>query len=171
LDALAVVFPGQGAAGQCMGNLRSSGLIDTILARINSGKAFMGVCVGLQLLFAHMVENDTKGLGVIAGEVPRFPPSQDLKVPEIGWNRVKQVREAAIWADIPDESYFYFVHSYYPAPANSAANLTIGTTDYGIEYCSAIARDNLFGVQFHPEKSGAIGLKLYSNFLRFAQTC
>lgn len=170
-DATAVVFPGQGAAGQCMGNLRASGLIDTLFERIKSGKAFMGVCVGLQLLFSHMEENNTKGLGVIEGDVPRFPPTPDLKVPEMGWNRVKQARPSPIWEDIPDESYFYFVHSYYPAPAPSVTDLIIGTTDYGIEYCSAIGKDNLLGVQFHPEKSGHIGLKLYSNFLRFAQTC
>lgn len=169
MDATAVVFPGQGAAGQCMGNLRASGLEDTIKERIKSGKAFMGVCVGLQLLFSHMEENDTAGLDIIRGDVPRFPAGSGLKVPEIGWNRVKQVGTSILWQDVADNSYFYFVHSYYPAPTNSAT--TIGQTDYGIEFCSAVGRDNWFGTQFHPEKSGPIGIQLYSNFLRFAQKC
>jgi imidazole glycerol-phosphate synthase subunit HisH len=170
-DAAAVVFPGQGAAGQCMGNLRASGLSDTIIERIKSGKAFMGVCVGLQLLFSHMEENDTIGLDIIEGDIPKFPSDSGLKVPEMGWNRVKQVRPSPLWENVPDESYFYFVHSYYPAPAPSAGSLIIGTTDYGIDYCSAVGKDNFFGVQFHPEKSGQIGLKVYANFLRFAQKC
>lgn len=169
--AHAVVFPGQGAAGQCMANLRESGLDAVVIEQIKSGKAFMGVCVGLQLMFSHLEENDTTGLGVLQGEVPRFR-SQTLKVPQIGWNQVRQVGKPSIlWEGVPDNSYLYFVHSYYASPAFSEQPYVIGLTDYGIDFCSAIARDNWFATQFHPEKSGALGLKIYGNFLRFAAKC
>jgi glutamine amidotransferase len=178
--AQAVVFPGQGAAGQSMRNLRQSGLDQVVIEQIQSGKPFMGVCVGLQLLFTHLEENDTLGLGVVEGEVPRFrfdnsasannPTQERLKVPQIGWNRVRQVgRPSLLWEGVPNDSYFYFVHSYYAAPASDTD--IIGLSDYGPDFCSAVARDNWFATQFHPEKSGSVGLRVYANFLRFAATC
>lgn len=170
-DAHAVVFPGQGAAGQCMANLRQNGLDEVVIERIKSGKPFMGVCVGLQLMLTNLEENHTTGLSVLQGEVPRFR-SDTLKVPQIGWNQVKQVgNQSILWEDVPDNSYFYFVHSYYVVPAASEQPYIIGTTDYGVDFCSAIARDNWFATQFHPEKSGALGLKVYGNFLRYAAKC
>jgi glutamine amidotransferase len=171
-EAHAVVFPGQGAAGQCMGNLNSTGLAEVVREQISSGKPFMGVCVGMQLLFAYLEEHDTIGLGVLPGEVRRFPVTSGLKIPQIGWNRVKQVGEPSLlWEGIPDNSYFYFVHSYYCDPAAEAKDKVIGLTDYGPDFTSAIAHDNWFATQFHPEKSGTIGLKVYDNFVRFASRC
>ncbi len=171
-DADAVVFPGQGAAGQCMNNLLGVHLDDTIRERIASGKPFMGVCVGFQLMFSRMEENDINGLNVLPGRVRRFPESSGLKIPQIGWNRVKQVRPSPLWEGVPDESFFYFVHSYYCEPEGGVDNpLTTGVTDYGIDFCSAAGEGNWFGVQFHPEKSGPLGLQVYSNFLRYARQC
>lgn len=168
--AHAVVFPGQGAAGQSMNNLRQSGLDAVVVEQIQSGKPFMGVCVGLQLLFSHLEENDTIGLGVLPGEVPRFQNTVDLKVPQIGWNQVRQVGQPSLlWEGVPDNSYFYFVHSYYAAPSSQAD--VIGLTDYGLDFCSAVAQANWFATQFHPEKSGTLGLQVYRNFLRFAAKC
>lgn len=183
-EAHAVVFPGQGAAGQSMNNLRQSGLDSVVIEQIKSGKPFIGVCVGLQLLFSHLEENDTSGLDVLKGEVPKFrfevnslqaaatgvAAETRLKVPQIGWNRVQQVGQPSLlWEGVPNNSYFYFVHSYYAAPTSQTD--VIGLTDYGLDFCSAVARDNWFATQFHPEKSGALGLKVYSNFLRFAAKC
>ena len=167
-EAGAVVFPGQGAAGQCMTNLRTTRLGDVVAERIASGRPFMGVCVGLQLLFTHLEENDTAGLGVLEGDVRLFPARPGLKVPQIGWNAVRQVQDCPLWAGVPDEAYFYFVHSYYPDPAPTMASAVVGTTDYGFDFASAFARDNWMATQFHPEKSGKLGLQLYGNFLRFA---
>ncbi len=167
-EAGAVFFPGQGAAGQCMNNLKSTGLAEVVAERIASGRPFMGMCVGLQLLFSHLEENDTTGLGVLEGEVSRFPNRPGLKVPQIGWNSVHQVRPAPLWEGVPDNSYFYFVHSYYPNPAPSMAEAVVGVTDYGFDFASAFARDNWMATQFHPEKSGRVGLQLYANFLKFA---
>ncbi len=169
-DAYAVVFPGQGAAGQCMTNLNSTHLSDVIRERIHSGRPFMGVCVGLQLLFSHLEEDDTAGLGVLPGEVRRFPDRPGLKVPQIGWNEVRQAKKSALWENVPDHSYFYFVHSYYPDPAQWAVDSVVGVTDYGFDFASAFSKDNWMATQFHPEKSGKLGLQLYSNFLKFAST-
>lgn len=170
--AHAVVFPGQGAAGQCMGNLNGSGLSEVVRQQLNSGKPFFGVCVGYQLLFEHMEENNVSGLNILPGEVKRFPESSGLKIPQIGWNRVRQVGEPSpLWEGVPDGSYFYFVHSYYTEPAPAIQNKVIGLTDYGLEFASAMAHANWFATQFHPEKSGAIGLKVYDNFVRFAARC
>ncbi len=171
-DAHAVVFPGQGAAGQAMGNLHQTGLAEVVRQQIGSGKPFMGVCVGMQLLFSHMEEHDTAGLDILPGEVRRFPAESGLKIPQIGWNRVQQVGEPSIlWEGVPNGSYFYFVHSYYADPAPAAHDQVIGLTDYGPDFASAMAHENWFATQFHPEKSGAIGLKLYDNFVRFAAKC
>jgi imidazole glycerol-phosphate synthase subunit HisH len=158
-----VVVPGQGAMPDCMRQLRESGAREAVLEAARS-KPFLGICIGLQMLFEHGEEGDTPGLGLLAGEVPRFA-LPGLKIPHMGWNEVQQTRPHPLWADIADGSRFYFVHSYYPAPRDPA--LTAGTADYGKPFTCAVARDNIFAVQFHPEKSQSAGLQLLSNFVRW----
>jgi glutamine amidotransferase len=158
-----IVVPGQGALPDCMRQLAASGARDAVLEAARA-KPFLGICIGLQMLFDHGEEGDTPGLGVLRGEVPRFRVS-GLKVPHMGWNEVQQARPHALWAGVADGSRFYFVHSYYPAPRDAA--LVAGTTVYGRPFTCAVARDNIFAVQFHPEKSQAAGLQLLSNFVRW----
>ena len=166
-----VVLPGQGAMRDCMRELADSGLKDAVLDAA-ARKPLMGVCVGMQMLLDHSEEQDTPGLGLIGGQVRRFrlegrlqPDGSRYKVPQMGWNRVHQ-QPHALWAGVPDGAYFYFVHSYFAAPAD--ARHSVGETDYGDRFTSAIARDNIFATQFHPEKSADHGLALYRNFLRWA---
>jgi imidazole glycerol-phosphate synthase subunit HisH len=158
-----VVVPGQGAMRDCMRQLGESGAREAVLEAAR-GKPFLGICIGLQMLFEHGEEGDTRGLGVLPGEVPRFQVP-GLKVPHIGWNDVAQARPHPLWSQISDGSRFYFVHSYYPAPRD--AELTAGTAVYGRPFTCAVARDNIFAVQFHPEKSQSAGLQLLSNFVRW----
>jgi glutamine amidotransferase len=164
-DAIAsadrVVVPGQGAMPDCMRQLNESGARDAVVEATRA-KPFLGICIGLQMLFERGEEGDAIGLGILEGRVPRFA---GLKIPHIGWNEVLQVRSHPLWAGIPDRSRFYFVHSYYPAPRDAA--LTAATSVYGAPFTCAIARDNIFAVQFHPEKSSAAGLQLLSNFVRW----
>ena len=163
-----VVFPGQGAMPDCMREMRASGLSDVILQAAAS-KPFLGICIGMQMLFDHSAEGDTPGLSVLPGEVVRFagdmyaPDGARLKVPHMGWNRVRQDIAHPLWRGIADHSRFYFVHSYYPVPAQAQAGA--GSSDYGIDFTCAVARGNIFGVQFHPEKSHLAGLALFSNFV------
>ncbi len=169
IDAAArVVFPGQGAMPDCMRELDRAGLRDAVL-RAARGKPLFGVCVGEQMLFERSEEGDTPGLGIFAGDVRRLPVRSPggvrVKVPHMGWNRVHQVREHALWAGVPDDSYFYFVHSYRVVPAHE--DLTVGETEHGVRFTCAVARDNIFATQFHPEKSAANGLRLYENFIRW----
>lgn len=166
-----VVLPGQGAMRDCMRELADSGLQEAVLDAARR-KPLMGVCVGMQMLLDHSEEQDTPGLGLIAGQVRRFrldgrlqPDGSRYKVPQMGWNQVLQ-RPHALWAGVPDGAYFYFVHSFYAAPAD--ARHSAGETDYGERFTSAIARDNIFATQFHPEKSADHGLALYRNFLSWA---
>ena len=159
-----VVVPGQGALPDCMRQLEASGAREAVVDAA-ARKPFLGICIGLQMLFERGEEGDAAGLGLLPGRVPRFSPSSGLKIPHIGWNEVAQARPHALWAGIPDRSRFYFVHSYYPAPRDAA--LTAATAVYGAPFTCAIARDNIFAVQFHPEKSQSAGLQLLSNFVRW----
>lgn len=174
-DAHRVVLPGQGAMPDCMAELARSGLRDAVLEAA-AHKPLFGVCVGMQMLLDHSEEGDTPGLGLIHGEVVRFrlegrtqPDGSRYKVPQMGWNRVfhdlGRGPAHAMWQDIADGSYFYFVHSFYARPAN--AGHSVGESDYGDRFTCAVARDNLFATQFHPEKSADQGLALYRNFLHW----
>ncbi len=171
LAAERVVLPGQGAMPDCMRELRESGLLDAVLDAA-ARKPLLGVCIGMQMLLTRSEEGPTDGLGLIAGEVRRFALEGRLqedgsryKVPQMGWNRVEQVRAHALWAGVPDSAYFYFVHSYYAQPLD--ARHSAGETDYGGRFTCALARDNIFATQFHPEKSAEHGLSLYRNFLHW----
>jgi imidazole glycerol-phosphate synthase subunit HisH len=164
-----IVLPGQGAMRDCMRELRDSGLQDAVEDALRS-KPVMGVCVGMQMLLDHSEEQDTPGLGVIHGQVKRFrlegrtqPDGSRFKVPQMGWNRVRQAQPHPLWQGVPDNAWFYFVHSFYAEPAH--VQHSAGVTEYGSHFTSAVARDNIFATQFHPEKSAADGLKLYRNFL------
>ena len=170
-----VVLPGQGAMPDCMRELRDSGLRDAVLEAAAS-KPLFGVCVGMQMLLDHSAEGDTAGLGLIHGEVIKFdlagqlqPDGSRYKVPQMGWNQVFQTDHGQgphpVWGGVPDGSYFYFVHSFYARPSD--ARHSAGLTDYGGRFAAAIARDNIFATQFHPEKSAAHGLALYRNFLHW----
>jgi glutamine amidotransferase len=166
-----VVLPGQGAMPDCMRELRDSGLQDAVL-HAAAHKPLMGVCVGMQMLLERSEEGPTAGLGLVGGEVLRFrlegrlqPDGSRYKVPQMGWNQVVQVRPHALWAGVPDAAYFYFVHSFYARPSD--ARHSVGETDYGARFTCALARDNIFATQFHPEKSAEHGLALYRNFLHW----
>ncbi len=166
-----VVLPGQGAMPDCMRGLRESGLLDAVL-HAAAHKPLMGVCVGMQMLLTRSDEGPTEGLNLIAGEVVRFrlegqlqPDGSRYKVPQMGWNRVFQSRPHAIWHGVPDGAYFYFVHSFYARPSDPRHS--VGETEYGTRFTSALARDNIFATQFHPEKSAEHGLALYRNFLHW----
>lgn len=162
-----LVFPGVGSFGDAMKELKSRRLIGPIKDAIEKGKPFLGLCLGLQLLFENSEEAPgVKGLGVLAGEVKRFKPGA-LKVPHMGWNNIKvksQRSKTRILNGIQKDPYMYFVHSYYVKPDDDSVVLT--TTDYGIKFASAVAMDNVYGLQFHPEKSQAVGLKILKNFVR-----
>jgi glutamine amidotransferase len=158
-----VVVPGQGAMPDCMRQLAASGAREAVIEATRA-KPFLGICVGMQMLFQHGEEGDTPGLGLLAGEVPRLRAG-GLKIPHMGWNQVRQARTHALWREVPDGARFYFVHSYYPRPADAA--LTAGTCEYGAVFTCAVARDNIFAVQFHPEKSQSAGLQLLSNFVHW----
>src|SRR5574341_589647 len=161
-----VVVPGQGAMPDCMAQLAASGARDAVISAARE-KPFLGICVGMQMLFERGEEGDTRGLGLLAGRVPRFPAARmaGLKVPHMCWNEVRQARAHALWSGIPSGERFYFVHSYYPDPADRS--LVAATCEYGVAFTCAIARDNIFAVQFHPEKSQAAGLRLLSNFVQW----
>ncbi|MDG2353726.1 MAG: imidazole glycerol phosphate synthase subunit HisH [Gammaproteobacteria bacterium] len=163
-EADRVVFPGQGAMGACMQALNEHGLVDVIKQAAHE-KPFLGICLGLQLLFDHSQENDgTNGLSIIPGDVVKFDKS-DLKIPHMGWNTVKQEFDHPLWHNIDDNARFYSVHSYYVKEADHS--VVAGSTDYGIDFTCAIAKDNMFAVQFHPEKSQHDGLQLLTNFVNW----
>lgn len=163
-EATHLVVPGVGAFSECMKNLEQRRLLKPIKDAIVSGKPYLGICLGLQILFTEGEEfGSFPGLDIIPGKVVRFPENR-LKVPHMGWNQIHIKQESPLLAGIPENEYFYFVHSYYCLPKDKTCVAT--TTDYGMTFPSAIARNNIFACQFHPEKSQAMGLKLLSNFTR-----
>ncbi len=169
------VLPGQGAMRDCMRELHDSGLMPEVL-HAAANKPLFGVCVGMQMLLDHSAEGDAGGtacLGLIPGEVVKFelngqhqPDGSRFKVPQMGWNQVRQTSQHPLWSGVPDNSYFYFVHSFYAKPLD--VRHTAGETDYGQPFTSAVSRDNIFATQFHPEKSADMGLMLYRNFLSWS---
>jgi glutamine amidotransferase len=166
--APAVVLPGVGAFGACMANLGRLGLVEPVRAAIAAGRPFLGICLGMQLLFEESDEfGPVKGLGVLPGRVVRFAPAPARKVPHMGWNTLRLASRVPQLAGIESGASVYFVHSYYPVPADAA--LVATTTPYGVEFASSVARDNVFACQFHPEKSQRVGLRLLENFVAVAR--
>ncbi len=164
-EAAAVILPGVGAAGDTMKNLNEKGLAQALRDYVASGRPFFGVCLGLQVLFTATEEGGYHDcLGIIPGKVKRLPPC--LKVPHMGWNQVRQQCEHPVFTGIKDNACFYFVHSYYAEPDDS--DVAAGITDYGVSICSVLIKNNVIATQFHPEKSGEPGLKMYDNFLKLA---
>lgn len=167
-----VVFPGQGAAADCMAQLESHNLVPAVTAAMQQ-KPFLGICMGMQVLLSHSEENSgTSCLGYINGEVRSFreafnqsEKSLDLKIPHMGWNSIRQTIDHPLWFNIADQSYFYFVHSYFADPESN--DVIAGSTEYGISFTSALARNNIFAMQCHPEKSADSGLQLLKNFLHW----
>ncbi len=165
-----IIFPGVGAAGEAMLNLRRRKLDYRLRQWFEEGMPLLGICLGTQVIFAYSEENDTQCLGIVPGAVRRLPEMPDgdgrpLKIPHMGWNRVRFVKSHPVFQGIPAEAEFYFVHSYYPAPADD--KWVAGLTDYGQSFCSVVAHKNLLAVQFHPEKSGRPGLKILAGFCRW----
>jgi glutamine amidotransferase len=170
-DAGHIVLPGQGAMPDCMRSLRESGLYEAMLDAART-KPIFGICIGEQMMFDWSEEGSTPGLGLLPGKVIRFhledhlqPDGTRYKIPQMGWNRVHQTIAHPLWKNIPDNSYFYFVHSFYAVPENAIH--IAGQTGYGLTFCSAMAHENLFATQFHPEKSADAGLQLYENFINW----
>ncbi len=166
-----IIVPGQGAMPDCMRELKARQLADAVI-QMAASKPFLGICIGQQMLFEHSEEGDVAGLGLFPGQVRRFPAEAmhdaagiPLKVPHMGWNGVRQSESHPLWQGIADGERFYFVHSYYVEPASP--EVIAGSTHYGIIFTSAVARANIFAVQFHPEKSAAAGLKLLENFMHW----
>ena len=166
-----IVLPGQGAMPDCMHSLRESGLHDAMIEAARS-RPILGICIGEQMMFNWSEEGNTPGLGLLPGKVIRFsladrlqPDGTRYKIPQMGWNRVHQTVSHPLWKGIPDNSYFYFVHSFYAIPEHVPH--MAGQTEYGLTFCSAVAHENLFATQFHPEKSAADGLQLYKNFINW----
>ena len=170
-EAERIVLPGQGAMPDCMASLEKSGLKDALLDAARKKPVF-GICVGEQMLFDWSEEGDTHCLGLLPGKVVRFrldnrvqPDGSRFKVPQMGWNRVKQVNPHPLWEGIADNSFFYFVHSFHVVP--DSLEQMVGETEYGMPFCSAVAHENIFATQFHPEKSADVGLRLYRNFIHW----
>jgi len=161
-----VIFPGVGAAGETMNNLNKLGLADVLRRDVfAAGKPLLGICIGIQVIFEHSEENDTRCLGLLPGRVKRFPADGSLKIPQIGWNRVRRTRPHPLFEGVPDDAEFYFVNSYRPVPADKS--LVHAVTEYGVAFASVVALANLVATQFHLEKSGEVGLKMLDNFCRW----
>jgi imidazole glycerol-phosphate synthase subunit HisH len=164
-----VILPGVGAAGATMENLNGLGIAEVLRDDVaKAGKPFLGICIGIQVLLDYSDENDTRCLGIVPGRVVRYPSSfegRPLKVPQIGWNRVRQERQHPLFAGVRDNTHFYFVNSYYPIPDDPT--VTIGLSEYSVRFGAALARGNVVATQFHLEKSGAAGLRLLDNFCRW----
>jgi glutamine amidotransferase len=167
-----IIFPGVGAAGQAMDELQAEGLDEVLKAQIWAEKPLLGICVGCQILLDYSQENDTTALGIVPGECRMFSPSwtdeggRPIRVPHMGWNQVRLLQDNALFKGVDKDAEFYFVHSYYPAPAEE---FVLGVTTYGREFCSIHGRNGLWAVQFHPEKSGRPGLQLLKNFDTFCK--
>jgi glutamine amidotransferase len=163
-----LVLPGVGAARATLDSLEESGLVEPLTRQVRQrGVPFLGICIGLQVLFERSEEADTPGLGWLAGDVRRFPATE--RVPQIGWNQVRILRPHPVTAQFPDGGYCYFVNSYYAAPSDPGD--VLGETEYGVEFCSVVARDNVVATQFHAEKSGALGLALLDAFSTWDGSC
>ena len=168
-SAPGVVLPGVGAFGACMDNLTARGLVEPVRMAIRSGRPFLGICLGMQLLFEESEEfGPVRGLGIFPGRIVRFASDPERKIPHMGWNTLRVVQRPAVLAAVPDGAYAYFVHSYYPVPADPS--LVATTTPYGPEFASSVARDSVFACQFHPEKSQQVGLALLDGWARQART-
>lgn len=169
-NASGVVLPGVGAFRDCMKNLSGSSLIDSIVKAIEKGKPYLGICLGLQILFTESEEFGlSRGLDILKGKVVRFRfDSKDLKIPHMGWNNIIIKKRPPVLKDIDDGSFFYFVHSYYVVPEDKGVIATV--TDYGLEFTSMVWKDNIFATQFHPEKSQSLGLKILKAFGDFVAT-
>ena len=164
LESDAVVLPGVGSGDSAMAALRARKLVKPLTEFADSGRPFLGVCLGLQLLMDSTEEGEAECLGIVAGRTKKLP--EGLKVPHMGWNSVNVSSAHPVLHGIPQDSYFYFVHSYYAYPKDQG--LIAGVTEYGIPFCSLLIRDNLVATQFHPEKSGPVGLRIYENFVNYA---
>ena len=168
-EANAIVVPGVGAFGDAIHNLQRFGLLEEIIKSIEKGKPYLGICLGLQILFEYGYEfGEHEGLGVLKGKVIRFPEKEGYKVPHMGWNQLWLKKTEGLFSDIKEGEFFYFVHSFYVVPEESEVIASI--TDYSVDFCSAIQKDNVWAVQFHPEKSQKAGLKLLENFKTFVQS-
>ena len=165
-SAQAVVLPGVGSGGAAMARMRQRGLDDAIRQATQQGKPFLGICLGMQLLADHHAEGEVDGLGLFRGEVRRIPHGP--KIPHMGWNQVRPLHAGLpIFASIPEDAYFYFAHSYYVEPQDQQGVAAV--TDYGSPYCSVIVTERVWGTQFHPEKSGGVGLQLLKNFVKWVK--
>jgi glutamine amidotransferase len=162
-QATRVIFPGVGAAGKAMATLRELGLDQALRQSFQRGIPILGICLGAQIILEHSEENDTACLGLLPGRTRALPRGEGLKIPHMGWNRVRFLRAHQIFKGLPDGAEYYFVHSYYPAPAETT--MVVGVTDHGMEFPCAIGWRNLVATQFHPEKSGRFGLQILENFL------
>jgi glutamine amidotransferase len=175
IKGTSLIFPGVGAAGEAMKCLRRKGLDHVLKEFYFSGRPMLGICLGIQLIFEESEEDGAEGLGLLKGKVVRFPEplfgtqGQRLKVPHMGWNAVRKVKDHPLLEGIEEGQEFFFVHAYYPVP--ESGEVTIGITEYGVEFCSVIAHLNLLAVQFHPEKSGRPGLRILDNFCRISSKC
>jgi glutamine amidotransferase len=158
-----VIFPGVGAAGKAMATLRDLGLDEALRRSFHRGIPILGICLGAQIILERSAENEAACLGLLPGRTRALPRTEDLKIPHMGWNRVRFLRAHPVFRELPAEAEYYFVHSYYPDPAQAA--MVLGVTDHGLEFPSAIGWRNLVATQFHPEKSGRFGLRILENFL------
>lgn len=165
----ALLLPGVGAFGDCMAHLVEHDFVEPITTWVDAGKPLMGICLGLQALFQSSDESPgVPGLGIFEGTVKKFDLPRELKVPQIGWNRMSEVQpDCPMFSEIDDESFFYLVHSFYVCPQDES--IVAGRTEYGISYCSSVWKDNVFATQFHPEKSQAVGLRMLRNFWTWAE--
>ena len=164
-----VILPGVGAFWRAMENLRKGGLVEVVLETALNGKPLLGICLGMQMLFSESDEHGRhEGLGIIPGKVKRFVESPSLKIPHMGWNEIQQQTPSPLFEGVADEAFFYFAHSYYVVSDNDDA--VIGSTDYGLTFASVVQAGNVFGTQFHPERSGPVGLTMLANFCKICRT-